>query len=117
MNYSGLRAIIKNIKTSVACPGCDSRFGNDDLAVVSAVDDRCIIVAQCPSCNSAVLITASLQQKKDGDADSAGTHHMHIHAMDEEATISSDDVVSIHELLKDFKGDLAALVGRLSGSE
>lgn len=108
MNYSGLRAIITSIKTSVICPSCEGGFGDDDLAVVSAIDERCVVVAQCSSCHAAILVTAALQvpgQPRPVNAKKS----LHVHQT-EDGEVSLDDVVSIHEILKDFSGDITALV-------
>lgn len=117
MNYTGLSAIIKSIKSSVTCPNCESGYSNDDLAVVSAIDERCIVVAQCPDCSSAILITAALQTKHDmSETDQMGIgmdSSLEVDYIDEEALVSSDDVVSVHEVLRDFKGDLKKLVGKI----
>ena len=116
MNYSGLRAIIKNIKSSVLCPNCESKYGDNDLAVVSAIDERCIIVAQCPSCSSAILITAALQPKLNSTDNEIGidmNSSLEVDYIDEEAIVTTDDVVSVHEVLRDFKGDLKKLVGKI----
>jgi hypothetical protein len=111
MNYSGLQAIISSIKDSVSCPHCQGSYGDDDLAVVSAVDERCVIVAQCPSCHAAILVTAALQKDQDGTQTPDMVKRASILVRKTaEGQVNPDDVVSIHELLKNFSGDIAALV-------
>ena len=108
MNYSGLRAIITSIKSSVICPSCEGAFGDDDLAVVSAIDERCVVVAQCASCHSAILVTAALQAP--GAVRQPQAKNSFLVQQTEDGEVSRDDVVSIHELLKDYSGDITALV-------
>lgn len=105
MNVSSLRAIIKNVEDTVTCPSCSASYTDSELTVVSAIDQRCILVAQCRSCPTAILITAAVQQvsRPATDAERAASGE----------SVTVDDVVSVHEILKDFTGDISSLVGKL----
>lgn len=95
---TGLKAIISTVTSTVRCPHCDGGYDEDHLVVVSAIDARAILVAQCHACSASILVTAAVQavpavrQLKDGEV------------------VSLDDVSSIHRVLQEFKGDISSLI-------
>ena len=110
MNFNALRAIIKNIRSQVTCPHCNNTYSNEDLSVVSAIDNRCVLLAQCESCHTPILITAAINENpKNGAPESIITEKRRLEELREEDIVSSDDVIKIHQLLKDHKGDLSDL--------
>ena len=109
MNFNSLRSIIKNIRSEVRCPHCDGTYTNDDLSVVSAVDNRCVLLAQCHQCHTPILITAAINERHAGQKDEIVTEKRYLQDVREEDFVSSDDVLKIHELLKEYKGDLSQL--------
>lgn len=109
MHFNALRSIIKNIRSEVHCPHCDATYTNDDLSVVSAVDNRCVLLAQCHDCHTPILITAAINERKAGQAEQIVTEKRYLQDVREEDFVSSDDVLKIHEMLKDYKGDLGQL--------
>ena len=108
MNYAGLREIIKSIKTNVSCPSCENSYGNEDLAIVSALDERCVVVAQCSECKAAILVTAVLKTVPEQREEIE--ERLHIRNLQSGATISADDIVDLHEALQNFSGDIRQLV-------
>ena len=110
MNFNSLRAIIKNIRNQVSCPHCENSYSNEDLSVVSAIDNRCVLLAQCNHCATPILITAAINDNRGGQG-SIITEKQQLEDMREEDFVSTDDVIKIHKVLKDFKGDLNDLLG------
>lgn len=108
MNFTALRAVIRNIKSHVSCPNCDNSYSNDDISIVSSIGDRCVIVAQCDYCKTSILITASLTPS----AQEGGTTNINtnVEQLDPEQIVTSDDVMNVHQFLKDFKGDFGDIM-------
>jgi len=104
MNARALKAILSHVVEAVSCPNCSARYDDEQLTVVSSIDERCIVVAQCSGCPAAVLITAVVHPLSAGDHTAPSIEHL------DHTRVSSSDVQSIHELLKDFKGDLSRLM-------
>lgn len=111
MNFNSLRAIIKNIRNQVSCPHCENSYSNEDLSVVSAIDNRCVLLAQCNHCSTPILITAAINEGQEGEGGAIVTDKQRLEDIREEDFISTDDVIKIHKILKDFKGDLSDLLG------
>ncbi len=110
MNFTSLRAVIRNIKSHVNCPQCDNSYSNDDITVVSCIGDKCAIVAQCDYCKTSIMITASLTPqgmttgvtKKELNAD--------VTKLESQEIVNSEDVMQVHEFLKNFKGNLGDML-------
>lgn len=111
MNFNQLRAIIKNIRSQIQCPTCNGAYTSEDISVVSAVANRCVLVAQCVSCNMPILVTATLssldQPVRD---DNIVTEHKLLKEIRTEDLISSDDVLDVHQLLKEYSGDIKGII-------
>ena len=104
MNFTSLRAVIRNIKSHVNCPQCDNSYSNDDINVISAVGEKCMIVAQCDYCKTSILITANLSLSNP-DATAPQNISTTVQSMETKEIVSSDDVMDVHQFLKDFKGN------------
>ncbi|MDD4351489.1 MAG: hypothetical protein PHU71_00700 [Candidatus Gracilibacteria bacterium] len=110
MDFNALRAIIKNIRSQVTCPHCENSYANEDLSVVSAIDNRCVLLAQCNHCSTPILITAAINEPLKGSNKARiVTEKRLLEEVRDEEVITPDDVLKIHELLKDYKGDLEQL--------
>ena len=111
-NFTSLRAVIRNIKSHVNCPQCDNSYSNDDTTVVSCIGDKCAIVAQCHYCKTSILITASLSPQ---GGISAGINNKQqvstdVEKISSQEIVSSEDVMKVHEFLKNFKGDVGDML-------
>lgn len=63
-----------------------------------------MIVAQCDYCKTSILITANLTPASAETATSASINTT-VQPMDTKEIVSSDDVMDVHQFLKDFKGN------------
>ena len=113
MNFEQLRSIVKNIKTRITCPGCEANYMNEDIHIVSSTDDKCVFMIKCHECETPVLVTASLNnQEVVGDQEEIFEIMQKNIEGDVEgalAQIQVDDVVNMHEFLKEFSGDFDQL--------
>ncbi len=103
MNVPALKAILASVTSSLACPNDQVSYREEDLVVVSAIDRRAVLVAQCSSCKAAVLVTAAVQIAN--EANPIATK-----ALKSDNLVTLEDVSSIHEVLRDFNGDITALI-------
>jgi len=115
MNFEQLRSIIKNIKTQIRCPHCDSNFMNEDIHVVNCSTDKCMMLIQCHDCRSSLMITASLRNKgithhsKEDVSKFLNNNPKIKEKADNTEEVVVDDVLNIHEFLKDFSGDFSTI--------
>ena len=116
MNFIQLKAIIKNIKTHVTCPKCHSNYSSKDLSVLSSMGNRCLVVAKCEECGTPIMISATIRHEGEDKLDprkiiTEQRKLMDIKEINEEDIVSSDDVLKIHQLLKNYSGDFKSLFG------
>lgn len=110
MNFTSLRAVIRNIKSHVNCPQCDNSYSNDDITVVSCVGDKCAIVAQCDYCKTSIMITASLSPQGVTTGISKKDANTNVTKLESQEIVNSEDVMQVHEFLKNFKGNLGDML-------
>ena len=113
MNYEHLRTIIKNIKQQMTCSHCQANFINEDIQVVSVNNNKAIMVIRCNECGGPVMITASLTSGKISNTSKEDMIEVLPQLEDipectaEHGEILVDDVVDIHEYLKNFEGSFS----------
>lgn len=115
MNFIQLRAIIKNIKTHVTCPKCNGNYASKDLSVLSSMGNRCLIIAKCDECDTPIMISAVVRYEGDlkepRNIITEQRKIMDIKDIEESDMVSTDDVVQIHQLLKNYSGDFSEIFG------
>lgn len=109
MNFEQLRDIIKNIKETVLCASCEANYGGQDIYILSTIADKCVLLVNCRHCHTPMLITASVNGTKNGQSVNEIEKMKFEHGKSEDI-ISSDDVLEIHDFLKDFDGDFQKLI-------
>lgn len=109
MNFEQLREIVKNIKERVVCSGCESNYRGEDIYILSTIADKCIILVNCKHCHTPMLITASVNNTKTGEKTFSNFEKLSFEDGKDKEMISSDDVVEIHNFLKNFDGDFEKL--------
>lgn len=110
MNFTSLRAVIRNIKSHVNCPQCDNSYSNDDITVVSCIGDKCAIVAQCDYCKTSIMITASLSPQGMTTGLTQKDVSTDVTQLESQEIVNSEDVLQVHEFLKNFKGNLGDML-------
>ena len=107
------------------CSVCHREFQTTDVHVLSRKSDMWMLMVSCSDCHARNFVAAVIG---DGDAEEAqlalrrlGEEHIRgrapIEPEEEDAPqgepVSVDDVLAMHEFLKDFDGDFQALLRRL----
>jgi len=108
MNFEQLREIIKNIKTNLTCSSCGAGFINEDIHILSSTGDKCILMVHCQECKNPMLVTASINSKN--SKLTSNPYHNITELNEDGEIVSSDDVLEVHDFLKDFDGDFAKIL-------
>jgi len=112
MNFDQLREIIKNVKTRLTCSSCNSNYLNEDIHVLNAIADKCVLLVNCKECGTPMLVTATVNQNKlsfSHDEVNQNKSKISEKALVEQE-ITCDDVLEIHGFLKDFDGDFETIL-------
>lgn len=111
MNFEHLRTIIKNIKQQLSCIECGVNFLNEDIFVAHLQANKCVLAVKCHECKTPLMISASMTSGKIMNTEKEDLIDI-IHTLNdipeytaEYGEVKVDDVVNIHEYLKDFSGD------------
>lgn len=106
MNIHELKLIVEQLKSNVSCPKCSSCYHDQNIDLVGAInDDHCVFLVDCPHCESESFINVCLETEE-------MEHISNFPQMEEDeapAGITTNDILDMHNFLKDFKGDFRSL--------
>lgn len=100
--------IIKKLMTSVKCTICGHYYKVDDTNVLGHREDLWFLKSHCSSCNSHCLVVAVI---KEGRAPEVITDltEAELDKFKGMCLLTGDDVLDMHNFLKDFCGDFCRL--------
>ena len=102
---------IKKLLSSVKCSSCGKQFGTNDINVIKHQDDTWFLNIHCPSCGNQSLVVAIIKKDKSAEIVS-NISESELPDYTGSATISIDDILDIHNFLKDFDGDFTGLFSK-----
>ncbi len=103
MRYLELKSIIRHIKKNMPCQGCGRCFKEKDINIMALFQESVFLELACPECSLRTVVQISLLQ--DGDEISYRQHKL-----DAKDPISHDEILDMHNFLKDFKGDFKSIL-------
>ncbi len=108
MNTS-TQAIIRQIVAHVTCAVCGQHFAMSDIHVVGRREQVWAMRVRCRECRTEALLLAVVNE--------AGTQSIYTDLMPAEwerfknaVPVTADDVISVHEFLAAYEGDLSELM-------
>lgn len=99
---------IRKLLSSVKCSSCGKQFRTNDINVIKHQDDTWFLNIYCASCGKHSLVVAIIKKDKPTEivsnvSNSESPEYGHI------TGVSVDDMLDIHNFLKDFDGDFTGL--------
>lgn len=101
------RAIVKAIRQMVKCPSCHSTFSEQDVEMVAGVGPSYFVRMTCGVCNVSVM--ASLMQVGQNEISGEINAEMSGFENTNSEPVSSDDVIEVHQFLRDFDGNFRGI--------
>jgi hypothetical protein len=105
MNFQDLKTIVSQIKKTMPCPKCNARYMDMDIEVIGSLGyDETFFHVFCPECDTESVIHVNLQCEhlpEEGSVRLGTAPRMEY--------ISSNEVLDMHNFLKDFKGNFATM--------
>lgn len=103
MNFHDLRIIVSQIKKTIFCAKCKGHYHDEDIEVIGSLGDEQIFMhASCAECETETVINVALHMEGDFEIlppfKKLGT-------APRMENISVNEVLDVHNFLKDFKGD------------
>jgi hypothetical protein len=105
---SGIReSLLKNLlRQKIECAVCGRRYRADKLRFIGHKDELWVFMAVCTRCRTAAFIGVTLQAGQPLARDMSLAEWEHFQG---QPPVSVDDVLDLHDLLKNFDGDFAAV--------
>ncbi len=101
--------LIKHLITNIRCAVCSERYEPKDVQILGHQDDLWIMGVTCGHCHTQGMIFAVVRE---GEAPQVITEMTpeEMERLWELSPIGVDDVLDMHRLLRDYKGDFHGLL-------
>ena len=103
--------LIKKMMASIKCGVCGQQYELDNIDVLGHEEDMWFLSAFCPACHTRCLVAAVVKEGK--------AHRVITDLTDAEldrfrnvGIPTADELLNMHNFLKDFKGGFAQLFGQ-----
>lgn len=101
-------SFLKKLFSIVKCGVCGQKYQVSDVKIVNHEDDLWFLSASCKSCNTNGLIVAVIEKSKISELVS-DLVTSEFDKFSKYEAINVNDVVDMHNFLKEFNGDFVAL--------
>lgn len=106
MNFHDLRIIVAQLKKNISCPKCKNGFQDEDIELVGSLgDEHTFFFATCADCDVETVVNVSLQM----DESETLPNLARLGTAPRGNSISTNEVLDMHNFLKDFSGDFNSL--------
>jgi hypothetical protein len=96
--------LIKRLMTNVKCSVCGEHFGGENVRILGRYTDLWFVSVYCPSCHNQGLVAAVLKEGEPIEVVTDLTEDEYM-KFGNTALVDADDVLGVHDFLKDFDGD------------
>ena len=103
------RELVKHLIASIPCAVCQHCYEPDDVRIVEHHDDIWITAVKCAHCGTRSLVFAMIQEGEKTEIVSELTSQEWARFR-EMPRIDADDLLDVHEFLRDFDGDFVGLL-------
>ena len=105
----GKHFFIKHLITNIKCAVCQGHYEPEDIHIIDHRNDLWIMMVTCAQCHTRGLIFAVIKETEETESVAELTPE-EWNRFQEMSQICVDDVLDMHELLRDFDGDFANLL-------
>jgi hypothetical protein len=101
--------LIKRLIASIKCAACGQHYGEDDIDIIEHNEELWFLKVLCPSCRTRCLVAAIIRdgEKVEVVNDLTEAERERFAGL---AGVGVDDVLDMHNFLKDFNGDVPRLL-------
>ena len=103
--------LVKRLVSTIKCSVCGEGYEGANVKIIGNDDDVWFVSAYCPACGSHSLVAAVINEGPFPEVITDLTDEEY-DRFSEAEEITTDDVLDIHALLKEFEGDFIALLSR-----
>lgn len=103
------QAFIRHLVANTQCPGCGDGYLRNDIYVLGHHEDVWVAAVVCSRCGTQGLVFAMLRDQEHFEITN-DIQSDEMAALAALPPLSIDDVLDLHQFLKDFHGDVDALL-------
>ncbi len=113
MDKQQLQELIRSIKSLMRCPNCGSSYRTSSIQLLEEMDMACLIHLECKQCGMPVLATIIAKTERVEQPKimtNIGVKEVDLTGEEKLSQVTVDDVINMHEFLKNFDGDFESAV-------
>ena len=99
-------SFIRKLISSIKCGSCGQHYEESRIDIIERNDELCFIKVVCSSCHVACMVAAIIREDKQSKLITDLTE-AEIDKFKGISDIDEDDLLDMHDFLKDFNGDLS----------
>jgi len=102
-------SVIKKLMSSIKCAVCGQRYEEDGIKILGRQEDLWFLGVSCPTCHTQCLAAAVIKEDKAPQiiTDLTGAEQEKFRNV---AGLTADEVLDMHNFLKNFDGDFSRLL-------
>jgi hypothetical protein len=100
---------IKYLITNIKCAVCQGHYEPEDIHIMDHRDELWVMAVTCSQCHTQGLIFAIIKETEESESIAELTPEEWI-KFREMSQVDADDVLDMHEFLRDFDGDFVSLL-------
>lgn len=97
--------IVKILASFLRCGQCNGSITAEDIGLVDQKEDWWFFMVRCTGCGESRVVAALVREED--DQISEAPHEAE--TVNSSAVVTSDEVLDVHEFLRDFDGDFKSL--------
>jgi hypothetical protein len=100
--------LIRKLITAIKCSLCGSRYDSGDIRVLGHKEDFWFLSASCNTCKTRSLVAVFVKDGKPPELVTDLTEE-ELSIFEDREDVTTDEVIDMHNFLKDFSGDFSCL--------
>jgi len=104
-------AYLKYLISQIRCPVCHHRYSPDDILIMGHKDELWFMALACPECETRGLVLAIVGSPQTPAELLTDLTPEELAQLEKRGAVTADDVLDFHEFLRDYRGDMAELLG------
>ncbi len=101
-------SIIKRLMSSVKCAVCGQHYEQDSIKILGYQEDLWFLGVSCSACHTGCLVVAVIKEDRAPEV-ITDLNETELEKFSNVDRLTADDVLDMHNFLKDFDGDLSRL--------
>ena len=106
--------LIRSLMTNIRCGVCGEHYEGENVRILGHYTDLWFLSVYCPGCHSQGLVAAVLNEGRQPELVIDLTDEEYA-KFSEMAAVDADDVLDLHDFLKEFDGDFSRLFSKEEG--